>query len=308
MARPRKPIAWRRRSSASLPSISLPVFIHETVHEPHPTTPLEKLLPPPVPLSIWQLCGDSVTGLAHRRKDLPCQDAVAFRTSPRPILALSDGAGSAAISERGAQALVVGATLFLRTLEGDLAEWLDGDDEPSPAQLTRWAQMLLLHAQGLLADLAQAERRGICDVRATLLIAIVGARRLFWWKVGDGAIVVKKPDRLVALGNPANAKGEFANQTCFVDTARTGDVQSGLLETHEILGIALMSDGGAEKLVAHDGSKVANRLGDWLTDVAAQRFSTEKIALAFHDRAMWERTSLDDRSIVLAARPARQIT
>jgi hypothetical protein len=29
----------------------------------------------------------------------------------------------------------------------------------------------------------------------------------------------------------------------------------------------------------------------------------DKIVLAFHDPAMWERTNLDDRSIVLTARP-----
>ena len=67
---------------------------------------------------------------------------------------------------------------------------------------------------------------------------------------------------------------------------------------------ALMSDGGAERLVSHDGSKVANRLGEWLDDVAEQRFAIDRIALAFHEPAMWERTSLDDRSIVLAARPS----
>jgi hypothetical protein len=64
-----------------------------------------------------------------------------------------------------------------------------------------------------------------------------------------------------------------------------------------------MSDGGAERLVSYDGSKVANRLGEWLDDVAEQRFATDRIALAFHEPAMWERTSLDDRSIALAARP-----
>lgn len=262
-------------------------------------------LPLPTPMADWQLCGDTVIGLAHRRKGMPCQDAVAFRNSPRPILTLSDGAGSAAISERGAQALVIGVTRFLRTLEDDLALWLDCEDNASShAQSTRWAERLRLHAQGLLSDLARAERRDVRDVRATLQVAVIGERRVFWWKVGDGAIVARISERLRSLGNHASAKGEFANQTCFADTASTSDMQFGVLSTAEVFGIALMSDGGAEKLVSHDGSKVATRLGEWLDDVAEQRFAIDRIALAFHEPAMWERTSLDDRSIVLASRPS----
>lgn len=260
-------------------------------------------VPLPTPMTDWRLCGDTVIGLAHRRKGLPCQDAVAFRNLPRPILALSDGAGSAAISERGAQAVVIGVTRFLRSLEDDLAPWLDGDDDASQAHATRWAGRLRLHAQGLLADLARAERRDVRDVRATLQVAIIGERHIFWWKVGDGAIVARNSEGMWSLGNQASSKGEFANQTCFVDTASAADVQSGVLSAGEFFGIALMSDGGAERLVSHDGSKVASRLGEWLDDVTEQRFAIDRIALAFHEPAMWERTSLDDRSIVLAARP-----
>lgn len=256
----------------------------------------------PTAKSDWQLCGDTVIGLAHRRKGLPCQDAVAFRNAPRPLLVLSDGAGSAAISERGAQALVIGISRFLQTLEDELAVWLDGDGDALPAQSARWAERLRLHARGLLADLASAERRDVRDVRATLQVAVIGERHVFWWKVGDGAIVVRDTQGLRSLGNQANAKGEFANQTCFVDAAKANDVQFGMLLASEVVGIALMSDGGAEKLVAHDGSKVANRLGQWMDSVAEQRFSIDQIALAFHEPAMWERTSLDDRGIVLASR------
>lgn len=278
---------------------------HETGTSASASEP--EVMPPPVPLPTpmtdWQLRGDTVIGLAHRRKGMPCQDAVAFRNLPRPILALSDGAGSAAISERGAEALVIGVTRFLRTMEDDLSLWLDGDDDASQAHATRWAERLRLHACGLLADLARAERRDVRDVRATLQIVVIGMHHLFWWKVGDGAIVARNSKGLCSLGNQASAKGEFANQTCFVDTASASDVQSGLLSASEVFGIALMSDGGAERLVSHDGTQVANRLGEWLNDVAEQRFAIDRIALAFHEPAMWERTSLDDRSIVLAARP-----
>lgn len=256
----------------------------------------------PVPLSAWHLCGEAVIGLAHRRKGLPCQDAIACRSTPRPILALSDGAGSAAVSELGARAMVAGISRFLMSLEDDLAPWLDDTDATPSDQTGRWAGRLLRHAQGILDDLARSERRNVRDLRGTLLLAVIGMRQAFWWQVGDGAIVVRHADGLHALGTPVSSKGEFANQTCFVDIADIGTVQYGVLPTSELIGLALMSDGGAEKLVAHDGSQVAARLGEWFDAVADDRFPPDRIALAFHEPAMWERTNLDDRSVVFAAR------
>lgn len=258
----------------------------------------------PVPLSAWHLSGEAVIGLAHRRKGLPCQDAVAVRNAQRPILALSDGAGLAIVSELGAQALVSGITRFLMSLEDDLAPWLDKTDATPPEQAARWTARLLRHAQGILDDLARSERRSVRDLHGTLLLAVVGERQTFWWQVGDGAIVVRHADGLRALGSPASNKGEFANQTCFVDMADIGMVQHGILPTPEIIGLALMSDGGAEKLVAHDGRRVATRLGEWFDAVAKDSFPPDRIALAFHEPAMWERTNLDDRSVVFAARLA----
>ena len=261
--------------------------------------------PPPIPANAWHICGDAVQGLGHRRKGLPCQDAVAWHRAPQPILALSDGAGSAAVSERGAQALVSGMTRFLHSLQDDLALWLDADCslEQAQAQSGRWSERLRLHAQGLLADLAQAERRPVLDLRATLLLLVLGQRHAYWWRVGDGAIVAQSAAGLQTLGHQAPTVAEFANQTCFVDIACANDVLAGVLPTAGLYGVALMSDGGAEKLVARDGSRVAKRLADWLDEVAQGRFALERIALSFHEPGMWERTTLDDRALVLAARP-----
>jgi hypothetical protein len=261
-------------------------------------------LPVPViiPLSEWQICGEAVTGLAHRRNGLPCQDAVAWHSTTRPILALSDGAGSAVVSERGAVALVSGVSRFIVSMEDAVSPWLDGTAGNAREQAELWSRRLLTHARGLLDDLAHAERRNVREVRATLLLAMVGTVRSFWWQVGDGAIVAQSVDGLRVLTDTVKAKGEFANQTCFVDMASSVDVQFGLLSTSEIFGLALMSDGGAEKLVAHDGSRIAPRVGKWFDAVAQQMFSADKIALAYHEPEMWERTSLDDRSVVLTAR------
>lgn len=256
-----------------------------------------------VPLDAWQMGGAAVKGLAHWRKNLPCQDAATWRAQPRPILVLSDGAGSASVSERGAEALVIGISRFLISMEDALGLWMDAATGQEQEQAELWSRRLLLHAQGLLDDLAHSERRQVSEVRATLLFAVLGAVHSFWWQVGDGMIVAQSHETSRVLGDPTKRKGEFANQTCFVDTVSSKDLQFGVLPTAELLGVALMSDGGAERLVALDGSQVAARVDKWFEELREKSFSPEKIAVAFHEPEMWQRTSLDDRSIVLAARP-----
>lgn len=49
-------------------------------------------------------------------------------------------------------------------------------------------------------------------------------------------------------------KGEFANQTTFVDDALSmNDVAVGSVASEGLTGVAVMSDGAAEKLVSNDG-------------------------------------------------------
>lgn len=269
-----------------------------------PTPALESLQNPlTVPLNTWQLSGAAVKGLAHWRKDLPCQDAVRWRAQPRPILLLSDGAGSASVSELGAEVLVTGIARFLSSMEDALRLWMDAATGQEQEQVQQWSHRLLLHAQGLLEDLAQSERRKVSELRATLLLAVLGTVHSFWWQVGDGVIVAQSNEKARVLGDSSKSKGEFANQTCFVDTASLEDLQFGVLPTADLLGLALMSDGGAERLVANDGSQVAARVNNWLEALRQKSFSPEQLAVAFHEPEMWQRTSLDDRSIVLAARP-----
>src|SRR6266851_128214 len=52
----------------------------------------------------WRLIGASVTGTAHTKGGLPCQDANAYReVAGCALLAVADGAGSAERSAEGAQ-------------------------------------------------------------------------------------------------------------------------------------------------------------------------------------------------------------
>lgn len=316
---------YKRKSA--VPAYKLPVDPKETVISPKQPDPIqtqesippveealsaevppqervEKVevpLPTPVPLESWQMSGVAVAGLAHWRQGVPCQDAVAWRSHPRPILALSDGAGSAAASHQGSALLVQGLTRFVMSLEDAIAAWLDAPATPDEATASMWSQRLLAHANGLIEDLAERERRPVKDFRATALLAIVGRQQVFCWQVGDGAVVAQHNDTLTIIST--GAKGEFANQTVFVDAARVEEVCYAVLPTAEVTGLALMSDGGAERLVAAHSGKIATRLGRWLEALSDRQLCADQLAVAYHEAPMWERTSLDDRAIVMAARP-----
>ncbi len=78
--------------------------------------------------TAWQVVGAVVRGVAHERMGLPCQDAQDYRVLQGNILliALADGAGSAAFSDQGAQCAVNEA---LHALAGSLESGLPEDNE-----------------------------------------------------------------------------------------------------------------------------------------------------------------------------------
>lgn len=254
----------------------------------------------------WRLTGEAVVGLAHRRLALPCQDAVAWSETPRPLLVLADGAGSACVSELGAQAITHALRRFLASCEDLIGPWLDAappDPETAREQTQRWTRRLVAHAQGVLADLGATLRRPVADLRATLLLAVLGQTAGYALKIGDGAIVVQDEKGSHVLEGSHDGKGEFANETVFVDGVEPGGTLfASLFPVSGVRGIALMSDGAAERLVAHDGSRVAGRLDQWFEALADGKLGPEVLTRAFYAPEMVDRTSLDDRAIVLAAR------
>lgn len=62
----------------------------------------------------WKSVCSAVQGRGHAKKDIPCQDKVARREENGVhVIALADGAGSAALSHFGAQVVVNCATDFV---------------------------------------------------------------------------------------------------------------------------------------------------------------------------------------------------
>ncbi|WP_104205316.1 PP2C family serine/threonine-protein phosphatase [Billgrantia saliphila] len=262
----------------------------------------------------WQALAVAVAGLAHLEgaPPLPCQDAADAASSPRPMLAVADGAGSSPASELGARAIVSAMLRLVDTLETQLAWLLDADAEPDPDTRREFVALLVRHAQGTLEDRATEQRRPVRDLRCTLLLAVAGRSRLLWLKVGDGEIVLERAVKtgdgepglvpeLTALGE--RGKGEFANQTCFVDERLAFEqVQHGCEPVATLTGIAAMSDGAAEKTVSHDGERVSGQLSHWFDDLRRERLRQRDLVRCFYSDTFCRGTSGDDRGIALLAR------
>ena len=262
----------------------------------------------------WRVVEEAVVGLAHRAQNLPCQDAAQAVRGPRPVVVVADGAGSSAVSELGAHAVVTGTVRLLDSLDKPLAELLDSPNAPAPDLARTWGLLLVKHAMGLLKDLAAQHRREVRDFRCTFLLIVAGRERLLWLKVGDGALVVERM-RLATAGRLDEAgpwqpelstlgeagKGEFANQTVFLDAATPDDVQLGWLPAGDITGMAAMSDGAAERLVGSEGSRVAPRMASLLEQLRAERLRRQALTQMFYEEGFCKGSSGDDRSIALAA-------
>lgn len=277
--------------------------------------------PPPPPPPVWLAQYEAVVGLSHRNMQppLPCQDAALARVLPRPLVIVADGAGSSAVSELGAQAVVGGLARLLHTLDRQVAQLLDEPAQPRHEETGRNLALLLVkHAKGLLDDLAATHRRALRDFRCTLLLAVAGRAQMLWLKVGDGALVLQRraspalaphPEAtpqesglsLQVLGH--EGKGEFANQTQFVDDSLRPDaVQSALVPAADIAGLVAMSDGAAEKLVSHDGQRVAGQIGLWLDALRQDRLPRRTLTRSFYSDSFCSGSTGDDCSLALLAR------
>ncbi|GHT95267.1 hypothetical protein FACS1894116_10510 [Betaproteobacteria bacterium] len=239
----------------------------------------------------WAAQYEAVVGLKHRNANppLPCQDAALSRVAPRPLLIVADGAGSAEVSEIGAQTVVRALARLIHTRDAELGELLDNKGG-SEKQARKFALSLVKHAIGVQEDLAAEHRRPQDDFRSTLLMIIVGTAYIMWLKIGDGALVLESiqngdnqditlTTELRILGEAG--KGEYANSTTFIGTGlMPADVQTGLISAENICGLAAMSDGAAERLVS--GVKVAGRVRSLLHDLRNDALSRPDLGRMFY--------------------------
>lgn len=189
---------------------------------------------------MWRFATARVTGTAHLRITQPCQDRLACETllGDALVAAVADGAGSAAMAERGAQIAVDVVIAHLKCALGD-----------NRTDFDVFLREAAVSARAAIA--AEAEREGIIlrDYASTLLAIVLLPSGGGALQIGDGVIVVGDG------GEEWNwvfwpQRGEYVNTTYFL----TDDGALDRLEIEVLPGVvtdvALMSD-GLESLALH---------------------------------------------------------
>jgi hypothetical protein len=252
-----------------------------------------KLLPAPGAPG-WRAAAAVAQGESHRRRDDPCQDAVAYRRGPDDTLlfALADGAGSAPQAELGAQTAVAAA---LDALEAGL---LTGERGAALIAVT------FAEAVRALDDLALAGACARAEFAATLIAGVAAPDGLALGQVGDGLVVARGDGGdLCALTQPV--RGEYANETVFLTSPTALASLQVVVRPGPIPALAVMSDGLLRLAVQlPQGDPFAPFFGPLFAFAAAIQDETQagRDLAAFLASPRVAERSDDDRALFLAAR------
>jgi hypothetical protein len=248
---------------------------------------------------MWRLLQQSLEGTSHRRSGTPCQDSCAgTATAPGQesflVVACSDGAGSAGLSQEG-------SALACRRFIEVACEALEreGAAALTDAEVIRgWYRQV---RQSLEEEAARREV-ALRELSCTLLTAVVGERAAVFAQVGDGAIVVRQGEGYVPVFWPQ--VGEYANTTWFVtspDVEQVLQVQCG----EAVDEVALFTD-GLQMMALHFASHAVHRpffepLFAALRGAAHPEDLVVPLRGFLDSPAVNERTD-DDKTLVLAVR------
>lgn len=193
---------------------------------------------------MWRFAAARTIGTSHLKANVPCQDRLACEVLANGSLvaAVADGAGSAALAERGAEIAVATVIAHLKHSLGDMRTDFDA----------------ILRESATLARekiYAEAAREGteVRSYASTLLAVILSSDTGGALQIGDGVIVVRDG------GDEWNwvfwpQRGEYANTTYFLTDEGALDRMTTDVFPAGITDIALTSD-GLEPLALHYASQ-----------------------------------------------------
>jgi protein phosphatase 2C-like protein len=193
---------------------------------------------------MWRFAAARATGSSHLKTGLPCQDRFACAALPTDtfVAALADGAGSAAMAERGAEIVV---DTVVRSLSAALQDGRTGICEILRQAAVEARERTLAVAR----DLGVEPR----ELASTLLAAVAGPMGGGALQIGDGVIVVGEgADEWCWVFWPQ--RGEYANTTHFLtDEDAEAHLQVDALSVG-VTDISLLTD-GLEPLALHYKTK-----------------------------------------------------
>jgi len=225
----------------------------------------------------WRVIAASVVGTSHRARAVPCQDAQAYRilADGTLVVAVADGAGSAARAEAGAACAVARAVAAMVDGYGEIrgalgtddgaevgehspptgsrsssadaprdrfSSWGDADRPSVEARGRAWMAKVFGAAREGLEDLAIAEWEPRRAFACTLTCAVATADGLLVGQIGDGVAVARGADgELFAASRPQ--KGEYANEASFLTMDGALDQMEVAVFARPIEALAVTTDG-----------------------------------------------------------------
>jgi len=157
----------------------------------------------------WHVVGVSARGGAHFKQGTPCQDSHVWQALPggAVVVAVADGAGSAALSQLGSARAALAVVEWVAELMQD--EW--------PQTEADWRAMLTAALETAHESvLGAAKKRQVTprELATTLIVMVATPHLTAAAQVGDGAaIVMNDAEELIAVTAPQS--GEFVNETLF---------------------------------------------------------------------------------------------
>jgi hypothetical protein len=240
---------------------------------------------------VWKLVFGSVQGTSHGQSGLPCQDYCVGKTDGATLIAAcADGAGSAELSQLGAQAAVD------RFLEVAIA-----DTQPTVSQIAGWVEA----ARERLIEVAKANQSTPRQLACTFLAALVGDGWASFAQVGDGIIVFDGQEGYTLAFWPDS--GEYINTTRFLSDDDYQDHLRVEVIDQQVGDLAVMTDGLQMLALDLAGAKVHERFFAPLFSAlrnGPEEAMMQASLLAFLGSPRVNERTDDDKTLLLATRIA----
>jgi hypothetical protein len=244
---------------------------------------------------MWTATAASAIGTSHVAGGKPCQDYCDYiRTfigaSPVLVIAISDGAGSAQLSQVGSRATV---EYLLGAVPRRIASLIEANQDS--------AKGILNEARGHLHVVAADHGCDVADLACTILLAVLGDFISFFVQVGDGAWVIQQDEEYTVPIWPDN--GEYVNETTFLTSSDWQDRLGWYCTYRRIERVAGFTD-GLERVALHISTKSAFApFFDPLFSVVRESGDDETLRSALSEFLSSERLAArtdDDKTLVLA--------
>ena len=253
---------------------------------------------PLTPDGAWHVVAASVVGTSHLERGQPCQDAYEARITERGalLIAIADGAGTAARADVGA---LVAVRAAVDALEAELAQ--------IPENIDVWNRILVgafRTAREALQTLADAELNTLRVFATTLTCVVAVDGWLAVGQLGDAAVVgMDGAGALFLTVRPQ--RGEYANEAYFLTMPDALEWLEVWVASGDLTAVAATTDGLL---------RLALKLPDYLPhapffhplwNYAAHADDTEQAQARLAEFLSGSRVNArtdDDKTLVLAVR------